>query len=297
MYLNKIYNKIHKRKDQLVDKLYEVPKRDKGVNMPKFARIKPNVINQADLLFLPNDMGFKYLLVVVDNGSRLFDCQPLKSKSTTAVLNGFKKIYSRDILSMPQRIEVDAGSEFKGKVAKYFDDNNVSIRVAVVGRHRQQGIVEYKNQIIGYLLLKRQTEKELKNKKVNKQWVKDIGAVKEEINNHTKKKNKKIKPKSLNYKPLSNSYTQPTCQGSACKILDVGTKVYVALEYPINPATGKKLHGHFRKSDIRFHPKVRTIKEILIKPESPVMYLLDGNETDRKVDLSASYTKNQLLVA
>ena len=46
---------------------------------------EPGYIYQADLLFLPNDEGYKYALVVVDIGSGLCDAEPLKSKKTTEV--------------------------------------------------------------------------------------------------------------------------------------------------------------------------------------------------------------------
>ena len=41
------------------------PKKDKGAERPRYARgYARNLVHQADLLFLPDDRGFKYLLVV-----------------------------------------------------------------------------------------------------------------------------------------------------------------------------------------------------------------------------------------
>lgn len=66
------------------------------------------------------------------------------------------------------------------------------------------------------------------------------------------------------------------------------------LEAP-REVSGKKLHGKFRKTDIKWNPTVREIKEILLKPGFPPMYLLDGHEGDIKVD-PVAYTRNQLQV-
>ena len=104
---------------------------------------------------MPNDNGYKYLLVVVDIGSRLTDVESLKEKSASEVKKAFEKIYERDIIKIPHVIEVDSGSEFKGEVKKYFEDNDVRIKVAKPGRHRQIGLVERRNQIIGKLLFKK----------------------------------------------------------------------------------------------------------------------------------------------
>ena len=40
----------------------------------------PNAIQQADLLYLSDDTGFKYPLVVIDLGSRLMDAEALKNR-------------------------------------------------------------------------------------------------------------------------------------------------------------------------------------------------------------------------
>ena len=133
---------------QELENLFKKPKRDTKKNEPHFQLIKHNYVDQADILYLPNDNGYKYLLVVVDIGSRLTDAEPLGERSALRVKEAFEKIYARDILKIPNTIEVDSGSEFKGEVKKYFEDNNVRIKVAKPGRHRQMGLVERRNQII-----------------------------------------------------------------------------------------------------------------------------------------------------
>ena len=83
---------------QELENLFKRPKKDSKINEPHFQLIKHNYIDQADILFLPNDNGYKYLLVVVDIGSRLTDVEPLKEKSASEVKKAFEKIYERDKL-------------------------------------------------------------------------------------------------------------------------------------------------------------------------------------------------------
>ena len=67
-------------KKELLYQLYKAPKRDKINDTPSTQPTSKNAIHQADILYLPNDDGYKYGLTVVDVGSRLTDCEPLKSK-------------------------------------------------------------------------------------------------------------------------------------------------------------------------------------------------------------------------
>ena len=127
---------------------------------------KPNQIHQADLLYLPVDEGYMYGLTVVDTGSRLTDCEPMKDKKALTTLNAIKKIYDRGIIKIPEiSLEVDAGSEFKNIFSKYFKDKSINIRIAQTGRSRQQGLVESRNGSIANILLKRMVAEELLLKK------------------------------------------------------------------------------------------------------------------------------------
>ena len=82
--LANIKNKKFLEKQELHN-LYKKPKKDKGVNMPHIHSNEINTVQQADILYLPNDNGYKYCLVVVDIGSRLTDAVPLKNKSAEDV--------------------------------------------------------------------------------------------------------------------------------------------------------------------------------------------------------------------
>lgn len=283
-YFQKKSNKKDKqKKTQVLDQLYQIPKKDKGKNMPHFHVLKKNYVHQADLLFLPTDDGYKYLLVVVDANSRITDGEPLKGKAADDVLKGFKKIYKRTILKLPKKIEVDAGSEFKGDTAKWFKDKGISVRVAKTARHRQQGMVERRNQIIGTAIAKRQAAEELLTGESAVHWVDDLPELIKELNKKTKRQKVKVKKPS-----------DPVCDGDSCNLLEIGTKVRVVLDHPVD-AKKDRVHGKFRSGDIRWNEEIRTIKEILLKPAYPPMYLLNGNVGKRKVE-PVAYTKNQLQV-
>ena len=273
-------------KNNLLSNLYAIPKKDRGVNMPRFQSPKTSRTAQADLLFMPNDRGYKYILVVVNNGTKALDAEPIKTKENASVIKAFQAIFKRKYVHTPQRLELDAGSEFKGKTKKWFDDNNIKVRIAEVGRHRQQALVERANQTIGSILFKRMTAQEILTGSESKHWTKDLPKLIKLMNVHVEKRESKVKK-------VKATDGDVVCAGDACDLLNEGDKVRVALEYPINPVTHEKLHGKFRSSDIRWHPDVRTIKQILLKPNYPPMYLLDGKVGEAKVH-PVAYTKAQL---
>jgi len=264
--------------NELLRNLYLVPKKDKGPNMPHFQETEPNYTHQADLLFLPKDDGNQYALVVVDVATGKTDSEPLKTKSAAAVLEAFKKIYSRGILKFPKRLETDPGTEFKGVVKQYFNDKGAYVRYGLPGRHRMQAVVERRNQTIGTSLLKRQTAQELLTGEPSVEWVEDLPTVVKAIDKNLPQKKK-----------------YPDRPTGDLNLLDVGTKVRVALDEPRDVTAGKRLHGKFRSGDIRWNPKERVIRQVNLGPGDPPTYLLDGTHGTLKVE-DVAYTRNQLQV-
>jgi hypothetical protein len=268
-------NLISNKRDEtkILDNLYAKPKKDKGVNMSHFQTYNKNIIQQADILFLPNDKGYKYALVVVDLYDRKTDAEPLKSDVT---LEGFKKIYSRDILSLPKLLEVDPGTEFQGVVKSYFNNKGIRLKVGLPDRHRQQAIVEQKNLIIGRAIHKRQAAQELLSGVSSIEWIKDLPKIIAAINRKTHQVSEK------------NKSDTPVCKNDSCYLFNIGDKVRVILDAP-RSATEKneKLHGKFRSSDIRWDPTPRTIENIILTPGMPPLYKVSGIT-------KAVYTKNQL---
>jgi hypothetical protein len=79
---------------------------------------------------------------------------------------------------------IDAGKEFKGSTATYFENLGTKIRYAETARHRQQALVEAKNQVIGKLIFILQNHEELKTHKQCKIWIKFLPKIIHEINEH-----------------------------------------------------------------------------------------------------------------
>ena len=103
------------------------------------ARIKtrtPGQIYQADLLFLPDDQGFKYLLVCADTNNNSVDAEPLKQKTAKAIIIGFNSIFKRKYLKEPKfSIETDPGGEFNNKeLIKLLNMKNIILRIGASGR-------------------------------------------------------------------------------------------------------------------------------------------------------------------
>lgn len=269
--------KNEKIDSDLVDNLFQKPKKDRGLNMPHFQRLSPNFAQQADLLFLPNDKGFRYALVIADQGSRFTDAEPLKSRSNEDVLKAFKTIYKRKILEKPKLLTVDPGTEFQGSTRLGLENMGIHFKVGKVQRHRQVAIVERRNQSIGYLIHKRITAEEIATDRASSSWVEVLPLIVKAINNRIKENAKKL-PKPKN---------EPVCSGDSCNLLDVGDKVRVVLEAPESVLNGTRLHGKFRASDVRWDRVTREISKVILKPDFPPLYLLNN-------DKNTAYTKNQL---
>ncbi|GBC47593.1 chromobox protein homolog 5-like [Rhizophagus irregularis DAOM 181602=DAOM 197198] len=77
-------------------------------------------------------------------------------------------------------------------------------------------------------------------------------------------------------------------------LLSEGTRVRVKLDEPIS-VLGNKLHGKFRTGDIRWNPNIRVIKKMILSPEQPPTYLLNGPHGRLGVSRCA-YTRKELQV-
>ena len=265
MIKNLVKKLIGDKKDTtLLHELYEKPKTERGKDVPTFQVYKEGIYSQADLLFLPSNFGYKYLLVVVDNHSKKCDAEPIKQKDSDTVVKAFKKIYARGILLMPKVITTDAGSEFKSSCNTYFEDNKIHHISAPTNRHRMVGLVERKNQIIGTVLNQIMAQEELDTNKVNRNWVKYLPELIKEINLSL--------PKPL----TEEKYDDPIFTQGNRNIIPEGTKVRTKLDAPEDIATGKRLGGKFRDGDIKWSRDVKEVKQIILQPSQPPLYLVDG---------------------
>ncbi len=263
----------------VLDKLYEKPVKDKPDDKAHFPHVTSNMWQQADLLFLPNDKGHPYALVVTDVGSKKVDAVALKSKTTEEVLQGFQTIYKRKILGIPKQLTCDEGTEFHGVTKSGLLKMGIHINYGKAGRHRQTALVERKNQTIGTLVHKLIIHDQMASGNDSSAWVETLPMIVKVINAKVDEQ----KVKDVDY-PRNDKFK--------VKLLEENDKVRVLLDNPIG-SNGNKLHGDFRSSDIRWYPKIRTIKHIIIKPDQPPMYLLDGNVGPLQIE-PIGYTVNQL---
>lgn len=241
----------------------KTPQKVKPINQPKMTARKRDDVHQIDILFLPNDNGYKYLLVVVDTATRLLDMEPLKSKEASKVSQALDKIYKRNILNKPFLLKFDDGTEFKGQFTFYLIISGIAFQRGRTGRHRQQALVEHANQQIQKAIFHKQLKKELSTGKPDRSWVKDIPKLRLILNAKRERKPQKFKPKP------------PRCKGKSCKLLSRGQKVRVIKEYPVD-ITGKRLPGRFRTGDIRWDIEPTEIEKVVIFLDQPPLYQVKG---------------------
>lgn len=89
-------------KSEKLFNLYQLPKKIK--QEASTTDVEAGATHQADILYMPTDTQTKekYALVVCDiGGNRQTDALPLNNRDAKTVLEAFKVIYSRGILTYP----------------------------------------------------------------------------------------------------------------------------------------------------------------------------------------------------
>ncbi|HEY9705372.1 MAG TPA: transposase family protein [Allocoleopsis sp.] len=269
--------------NEILYQLYKKPFKSKV--QPHFDIYKSGFIHQVDILYLPSDAGFKYGLTIVDLGNRKTDCIPLKSKSSQVVAKALETAYNKPekerILSKPERIEADDGSEFKGQFKTYCDNNKIAIKYAEPFRSRQLAVVESRNGEIAKPLLRRMLAEEIITKKVDRKWVHFLPSVLIVLNERyglTEQQIKKLQKEHDKFIKLD---------AFNANLLNVGDNVRTQLDKPIDHTTGKRLTGSFRQGDVRWS-KPTTIEQLKLIPNQVPLYKVKGR--------TCWYSKDQLQV-
>lgn len=93
----------------------------------------------SDLIEMPTtSKGYKWILVVLDLATNLFDIEPMKNKTAESTLNAFKQIIKRGILKWPEiSVKCDGGKEFSGVFHKYLGDHGTQETTNGPGRRSQ----------------------------------------------------------------------------------------------------------------------------------------------------------------
>jgi hypothetical protein len=265
--------------NNLLTNLTKTPPKEKDKVMPHYTNSQKNSRHQLDILYLPEDQGYKYLLVVVDIATRLIDAQALKVRDAKTTRDALKKIYARKILSLPTYdLQVDGGTEFRGEFQKYFS-KIVKIFTKIPGRSRQQSVVEAKNKTIGTVVNSKMLADEINTGETSKSWVDIIPDAVKLINKEYAKAPDKPKIDA----PLKIDKLNK-------QLLPVNTKVRIKLDVPRDYVSGSKLGGkNFRVGDIRWDKEIRTITQVYLNPGEAPAYQIDGNT-------AVSYTRPQIQV-
>ena len=153
------------------------------------------------------------------------------------------------------------------------------MRFGQPGRHRQQCYAERAIQKINEPLIQRMNAQELLTGEPSVEWIEDFRAIVDEVDRQWRRDPPKV---PLGLPRISKND----------ELLTEGTRVRVKLDEPIS-VLGKKLHGKFRTGDIRWDPEVRVIKKLILSPDQPPTYLLNGPHGRLGVSRCA-YTKKQL---
>ena len=305
------------KENNQIQNLLKIPKKDNGYNTINTQNFKKNHSHQIDILFLPTDKTiidseqeieelkqineylksifkptkeiqkyiplkktyYRYLLTAVDLATGTIDLEPIKFKYSFYVRDKLKKIYKRKYLKIPELIEVDDGSEFKGEFKEYFEQQT-DIRYKEPGRHRQQSVIETVNARISEIVNLEMLNEELLNDNIQStNWVDIIPNLVKEYNKIYSHPAKIID--ALEVEPIRVK------KGSIqSQILEIGTKVRVQLDNPIT-TDDRRLHGQFRKGDFRYEKTPKQITRIYFRPGQPPLYQVGGNE-------NVAYTRNQL---
>ena len=257
--IDKILQRFNIKKNSLVNELTQIPKKPKTVGTHNSKYIKPNQYHQIDILYLPNDNGYKYALVIVDVATKQVQVRAQKTKTAKETLKSFKSIYGRgrNTLVKPMILQADGGTEFKGVVKEWIKDNGIALRISTPFRHQQQSVVEAMNKIIGSSILKIQANDELisKDNTIITEWTTFLPEIISVINENITK-----------FTPKNYTGREPIkCKGEECYAYKEGTKVRVALK-----------RDDFRSGDIRWSKKAHTIEKVLLFPNRPIMYMVDG---------------------
>jgi hypothetical protein len=272
-------------KNEELFNLYKRPPKEKRSERPKVIAWKENSTQQADLGEMPIDpKGYHYFLVLVELSRRRVDGELLKDKTAPTVLNAFTEIYRRGRIKPPtHRLEVDSGKEFDNELVRNIFVNTVGvlIRFGETGRHRQQSFAERAIQEIEGPLNARMTAQERLTGVTSVEWSEDFHDIVDKVD----KRWQRDPPRIPEGPPKVDKNTE---------LLPEGTRVRVRLYEPIS-ILGKKLHGKFRTGDIRWDPKIRVIKKLMLSPEQPPTYLLNGPHGRLGVSRCA-YTRKELQI-
>lgn len=261
-YIKYIYKQMDK--DDIIKQLYkrqpkEIPPNHKEI-------YKANFEHQIDILYVPQDKTYKYILTIIDVNNSLCDARGLTNQTTKQIIDKLEDIYNKSkYLKYPFKIQAD--NQFDNNLFKeWCEKHNILLSISEPYRSRQQSYVERLNQTIGERIFKKQLEKEIETNKTSKEWVKylpviikelnerRLNYVDEDLNNINKQKEKEPKIKENDY------------------YIPINSIVRIKLDKPFDFVEEKPLPGNFRAVDIKWSKDLYKVIDSFIVPNNPMLY-------------------------
>lgn len=270
---------------------------NKPVRRDKYI-VLDNDMYQMDLIEMGMDRKekneFKYVFVIINMRTRICDVEPMMNKTAEESLKVFKIILNRKIITNVNYIYADNGSEFDNNIfLKFCNENNIKIFFTRAGQHRFNTIVEninglFKRFIYRYINYKYETiyddTKPDHNLTEIRKFKEALFIIRDEINKINKEKYP-ITPNMMKYE-ITNDEPK----------FNIGDKVYIKLDHPIEPnGSNKKTGDFFRYGDMIFSRKIYTIIRInLGNTFKQLRYIVEDSKGNR---VFGSYTEKELLNA
>ena len=264
-YFNELMNAVGVNRETDHDaKLFQAPKKPKREG--KFMVFK-SFIFQADVIYMPKDGEYNYILDVVDVSTRAIDAEPMRNRSSMDVIQAFEAIFKRKHISLENMIYLftDAGTEFcNDEFDTYMQQNDILHRVTRVGRKNQMSIVEYFNGVLTKVLGTKMGVDEIRLEERG-EWKRYLSPLVERMNQHKKEPRK-----------IYEFFKDPIVKDSDLDLTE-GDWVHVKLEEPRDTITNEKYNSKkFRNGDLRYSRKIYKIDKVVISNGQPVRFILQG---------------------
>lgn len=229
--------------------------------------------HQIDILHLPNDNGFKYLLTVVDLYDSLCDAIALKKLEMENLIHALQHLYDNSMYLVKPRL-IQADQQFDNKLFKdWCDENDINYKFSNTNDHMAMSHVERLNKTLGTWFHQLQVEQEVQTGKVNTEWKGYLKTLIAIIN----ERHKDRKPKKFNDNIQINN-TNDT-------LILPDTQVRLKLDTDVpRDVFGNKLHGKIRAGDIKWSKELYEVVAPVFIPGNIPFYKirkLNGRVIDR----------------
>ena len=138
---------------------------------------KKDEIFSADLVEMPNEQDYRYILTVIDCFTRYAWAIPLKNKTGVTITEAFKTIFK---YRKPEKLWVDKGKEFYNSTFQSFLKQN-NITLYSTESELKASMIERLNRTLRDLMEREFTVQELTGKK--KEWLPILPKIVSEYNN------------------------------------------------------------------------------------------------------------------